>query len=348
MDTVAPEPHWFSGQAQGYIAPAGLLVRSQNAPDQDWLRDIYAQASILSGAAEMLGLDAVAVLAGSIVDRVSDSLSAGEALSDRDYQELAATLAQIETHLNTPGGSDTPSPDDGASDAPHSLPDLPPELLEIFALEASEHNQAIQAGLEHLRHQPGDTASLSEMRRVTHTLKGAAASVGFARLAHMAHLMEEILERHLRPTFPDRQRGRLLFDTADVLGNLIEPDRAVPQDTLFESVDQQYAELLGDAYPRPPQVETPVDSAQAGETSPTARMENMLRLSLATMDALINRVGEIIINRSGRERRQLAICTRCSGLDRATAFATVVHNIDAQVKTTLPIQVGAQKFPTRP
>ena len=226
------------------------------------------------------------------------------------------------------------------------MPDLPPELREIFALEANEHNQAIQTGLELLRHQPGDMASLSEMRRVTHTLKGAAASVGFARLAHMAHLMEEILDRHLEANAPLIDSVvNLLFDTADVLGNLIEPDQAVPLDTLFETVDRQYVELLGDAYPQPPQVEAVVSHGRGTETPSTVRAaENMLRLSLATMDALINRVGEIIINRSGLERQMGDLRTLLAELDRTTKrLRQVVHNIDAQVKTTLPIRAGARE-----
>ena len=112
MDTVMPELlTGFLVEAQGYVTRLReLLIRSQDVPDPDRLREEHAQASILSGAAEMLGLEAVAALTLPIIERVNLRLAAGEALSDVDCQELAAILAQFDTHLSTPVDSDSDAP----------------------------------------------------------------------------------------------------------------------------------------------------------------------------------------------------------------------------------------------
>jgi len=56
---------------------------------------------------------------------------------------------------------------------------MPEELVEIFNEEAEEHMRIIYDGLDRLRVNSGDTAALGDVRRSSHTLKGAAGAVGF-------------------------------------------------------------------------------------------------------------------------------------------------------------------------
>jgi chemosensory pili system protein ChpA (sensor histidine kinase/response regulator) len=79
--------------------------------------------------------------------------------------------------------------EEGAADE-----DIDPEMLEIFRLEAEEHLRTISASLVVLDRTPGDRPTLKDIRRSAHTLKGAAAVVGFQSVTKLAHRMEDLLD----------------------------------------------------------------------------------------------------------------------------------------------------------
>jgi len=79
--------------------------------------------------------------------------------------------------------------EEGAADE-----DIDPEMLEIFGLEAEEHLRTISASLVVLDRTPGDRPTLKDIRRSAHTLKGAAAVVGFQSVTKLAHRMEDLLD----------------------------------------------------------------------------------------------------------------------------------------------------------
>ena len=328
----------FLAEAHGYVsAMQKALLEYSGASDQARLEDILRQATILGGAAEMLELDAVGPLARSIAEALEPLVETGTTLSETDRQKLAATLSQIEEHVESPL---EPAPSgDESSGSRMSLPDLPPELLDIFVLEAKEHSQAIEHGLEHLRNRPGDLNLMSEIRRAMHTLKGAAASVGFAQMARLAHLMEEVLEQTLEGDGGQlsRQALELLFDSAGVLDNLLNPTQSGPASESFETVDQRYIDLLGTAYPPLEAVSTPEAANDDTVLQQTTHVEEMLRLSLTSMDLLINRVGEIIINRSGLDRQLDVLRDLLVEMEHsARRLRRVAQEIDAQIEITLP------------
>jgi chemosensory pili system protein ChpA (sensor histidine kinase/response regulator) len=350
MSTVSPELlTGFLDEARGYLASLrNALVRSKGAPDQKLLQEIYRQMSVLAGGADMLGLELVVTLSGPAVDMLASLVETGAGLGEAGYQQLVDTLDQIEGVLNAPPVLDNGSPEPsagGASDGHLLPPDLPPELLEIFLLEAREHNAVIQSGLEQLRSQPGDTALLSELRRVTHTLKGAAASVGFAPMAHLAHLMEELFEQHLtNGHLLASEAVELLFDSADVLENMLVPGQDGDTRTHFEAIDQRYAALLGDMYPqqtKPKPDALPLVPQEPSIAPQQVQVEDTLRLSLANMDLLINRVGEIIINRSALERHLGTLRNLLVELDRSTKrLSQVAHGIDVEIEIALPARTS--------
>src|SRR5438270_2931157 len=80
-----------------------------------------------------------------------------------------------------------------------SLPEAgDPDVLEGFRQEAAEHAGTAARLLRGLARDPGDLSPLAELRRVLHTFKGAAAVVGFARLAALCHRLEDLAEETLR------------------------------------------------------------------------------------------------------------------------------------------------------
>ncbi|NDJ75882.1 MAG: response regulator [Chloroflexi bacterium] len=352
----------------GFIAEARNYVRNMRAAlaasgeDASQLQTILQHAGVLYGGAGMLELHEIEHLAGALVDCVGTMASSDKPLSADEFQQLAVLLDEIDARLDAsddaeyatePDGDNgaaartqpTPPPHRSAESAPSAgrLADLPPELLEVFALEAHEHNEAIQRGLEHLRTQPDDTAMISDMRRVTHTLKGAAASVGLTQMAHLAHLMEEAFELVL--TGEGELQGQLtrtvielLFDSADVLDGLLDADQATTAGELLTGVDQQYLALLGDAYPHPEKSAVPPpDSDDLAPLQAAPRVDDMLRLPLSDMDILINRVGEVIINRAGLERLLSGLENLLVELNYSNSrLQRVASDIDAQIEVTVP------------
>jgi chemosensory pili system protein ChpA (sensor histidine kinase/response regulator) len=304
----------------------------------DLAASMAEQLNTLAGSAAVLGLEAVTQIAGPIAQKLAATVEARDSLSDADCQSLAAALDQIEGCLPPDALPPSRAPKTSAR-----LPELPAELREIFALEAREHSQAIQSSLDYLREQPGNQEALSELRRAAHTFKGAAASIGFDSLAHLVHQMEDVIEHHLENnlslTSPVLD---LLFDAADALDSLIAPDGST--EVSIESVNRRFAEFSGNytAAPIAPSDQSEISDISPDHADSPARQanptDNLLHLPLASMDLLINRTGEIIINRARLERELGLIRGRLSEFDLALKrLHQVAQNISTHIEVTLPI-----------
>ncbi|MDR7235679.1 chemotaxis protein CheA [Neobacillus drentensis] len=66
--------------------------------------------------------------------------------------------------------------------------------LEMFIEESKDHLQAINDELLKLEMEPENTATINEIFRSAHTLKGMAGSMGFDDLASLTHEMENVLD----------------------------------------------------------------------------------------------------------------------------------------------------------
>src|SRR5262249_53802667 len=66
-------------------------------------------------------------------------------------------------------------------------------ILESFLDEVNAYLPEIEANLDRLQQEPGNTEALEETYRRTHTIGGSAAMMDFVGLAHVAQGMEEIL-----------------------------------------------------------------------------------------------------------------------------------------------------------
>lgn len=100
------------------------------------------------------------------------------------------------------------------------------EYKEIFLAEALENFEEINRLLTLIEKNPGDKNTIHALFRITHTLKGNAAGMGFTGIAEMAHVLEDL--------FGEVREGRLvlqeslftsLYKAVDVLGNLINAVR---------------------------------------------------------------------------------------------------------------------------
>jgi two-component system chemotaxis sensor kinase CheA len=68
------------------------------------------------------------------------------------------------------------------------------QYLEIFIDETAEHIQALSDGIMVLENEPEDKDTINEIFRAAHSLKGMAGTMGFKRMQHLTHDMENVFQ----------------------------------------------------------------------------------------------------------------------------------------------------------
>ena len=85
------------------------------------------------------------------------------------------------------------------------------QYLPMFLAECREHLQELNLAVVRIEEQPDDGATVDEIFRIAHSLKGMSATMGFEGMAALTHQMEDVFELL-------RQRsGGLARETVDVL-----------------------------------------------------------------------------------------------------------------------------------
>ena len=85
------------------------------------------------------------------------------------------------------------------------------QYLPMFLAECREHLQELNLAVVRIEEQPDDHATVDEIFRIAHSLKGMSATMGFEGMAALTHQMEDVFELL-------RQRsGGLSRETVDVL-----------------------------------------------------------------------------------------------------------------------------------
>ncbi len=98
---------------------------------------------------------------------------------------------------------------------------IPQELVEVFHEEAEDHIRAIYDGLDRLCVELNDAGALTDIRRSSHTLKGAAGAVGNQAIACLSKQIEDLLDFLLENKQPlTTVQLELLLLTADLIQEL--------------------------------------------------------------------------------------------------------------------------------
>ncbi|MEK6482590.1 ATP-binding protein, partial [Catalinimonas sp. 4WD22] len=96
------------------------------------------------------------------------------------------------------------------------------EYKEIFLAEALDNHEELNRLMTELEKNPDSKTAVDAIFRITHTLKGNAAGMGFAAIAELAHTTEslfgEIRDHRIRLT---TAIFTAIFKAIDVLGNMI-------------------------------------------------------------------------------------------------------------------------------
>ena len=154
-------------------------------------------------------------------------------------------------------------------------------LLEEFRAEAREHVQALDARLLELERAPADSQLVREMFLSAHSVKGAAATMGFAALRSLAHAVEDVLARLRDGGQPiDAPTADALFRAVDCMAELVE-GRSPGVARMAEVSAALLAGAGGAPEPAPSE---PAASSNAGrvllvEDSATVRMLEQMQLA---------------------------------------------------------------------
>jgi chemosensory pili system protein ChpA (sensor histidine kinase/response regulator) len=221
---------------------------------------------------------------------------------------------------------------------------IPSMLLESFYEEAEEHLEDLGRSLIALENEVRDTISISpslheeirRIRRSVHTLKGAAAVIGFHDFSAYAHSLEDLLDWLYEDTEKiSPEIVKVLVDSSDLLERIVSTPHEASC-SKAHSLKKQYLEIMGqDPMARKADSSTPKskldpdsiinlkeisqaeESAQENndqgvdeETLPTeevanttARFAKTLRVDTKRVDDLVNLGGELIIALSALDQK---------------------------------------------
>lgn len=170
-------------------------------------------------------------------------------------------------------------------------PTIREQTYQYFLQEAPELLQAIEHGLFNLR-ENWDINQVNNLMRATHTLKGAATSVGLDTIARIAHSLEDIFKALCQPDLSlDPEAEALLFEgleclrlplMAELNGNSINHAEVLNRTA---SVFALLQEKLGDCFGREPCLPT---SAELGFDITQSMFELGVTQRLEQIAAMLN------------------------------------------------------------
>ena len=207
------------------------------------------------------------------------------------------------------------------------LPQLDPGVLSYFVPEAQEYLESLEANLLQLDKQPQNKELIQQLFRTAHTLKGSAYTVGFQVIGDLVHHVEDFMgavrdqRLHVLPGHTDS-----ILRSIDVVRVLMRNDPNAVQATRqrFQASLSELKRLeLGSGAEVPPAggfADAPVSNAGletglgeelgAGHKHPEGKSgdeREVVRVSHARLEQLMNLVGELVIGRGRLEQRLLAL-----------------------------------------
>jgi chemosensory pili system protein ChpA (sensor histidine kinase/response regulator) len=223
-----------------------------------------------------------------------------------------------------------------------SIGSIDPELREIYQEEAEEHLQTMYSGLGQLKQDAGDADALGEIRRASHTLKGAAGAVGVQAVTRLSHRMEDLLDSLAERSDPvSGLHLDLLFATTDQLQELTTGDFEL-QAVATSMVDlyQRYTAEMGSGTARTqangtqgePQEER-VEIVRAEERrqldnrrKSQEASQQYLRVPLDRLNDLVGVLGEMNVNRSEFNHRLSEFESRLDDMQNAMTRLCDISN----------------------
>ena len=315
---------FFAPEAQEHLYAIDQALHLQDQDDA--VTTLFRATHTLKGAAYMVGVDPLGDLAHEL-EEVMVQVRDGERDFDEEVKKalqtghralelmlksatgqdtaLVEVMAQVETQLDTLLGR-TREVEDGADAA--ETASTPSELAttlrtfhneqadvwEYFAPETREHLLTLETFLESSPDQDPDEATLGELYRAMHTVKGAAYMVDLKPLGDVAKLLEAQITEVRENDLPFAEIREVLAQGADVLTLML---RTAEGEEL--GVDDALAALNAAAGVA---VEESVELVKADtktlEPTLKVRPQGTVRVRLDKLEDLMNLASDIVTVRS--------------------------------------------------
>ncbi|MCI7129211.1 MAG: chemotaxis protein CheA [Lachnospiraceae bacterium] len=156
------------------------------------------------------------------------------------------------------------------------------QYLEIFIDETSEHIQSLSDNIMALESEPDNKDVVNEIFRAAHSLKGMAGTMGFKRMQHMTHDMENVFQEVRNDTIKvDSDMIDLLFQCLDA----IEGYLAIIKETSDEGTNDNEAIIQKlNGFLKSAEDGAAAKNAPAGETAPAENASEVGKKKFLSLD----------------------------------------------------------------
>ncbi|MBP6004167.1 MAG: response regulator [Pyrinomonadaceae bacterium] len=308
-----------------------LLRRDASENDQLAILDLADQCDAV--LRPLLGNDPTPAAIGrslDIVARIEEQLLQVPLHSDDFLPDISAFVDSSFRSLRS--DNNPASPTDHVEDF-----EIDEETLEIFRSEASGLLKSISTSIGVLRSSLDDREALWEIRRASHTFKGAAGIVGLRTASELAHKIEDLLDKIVdKNSILDPQILELISSASSQLDRSIfgvdenEADHLI---SLYADFDRVIANVGSVSVE--PDKKTGSGGALSADKSPTPDLARtaqkpIVRVSLERLDDLIKLSSDLAHSRSSLIE-ELAKLAECSGQDNfERVFESLAEKFDIQ------------------
>ncbi len=167
------------------------------------------------------------------------------------------------------------------------------QYLEIFIDETSEHLQNLSDCIMELEKEPENMDTINEIFRAAHSLKGMAGTMGFKRMQHLTHDMENVFQEVRSERLKiNSSMIDLLFQCLDAiegyLNNIKESSDEGTEDNelIIRELNQLIAAANGETPQEEPAAPAPVSAPPAEESTSGGKKYLEIELSDSEKDKL--------------------------------------------------------------
>jgi two-component system chemotaxis sensor kinase CheA len=225
------------------------------------------------------------------------------------------------------------------------------EYKEIFLAESLENFEEINRLLTQLEKHPSEKNTLHALFRITHTLKGNAAGMGFTAIAELAHVLEDLFgEVRDGNIVMDRQVFEPVFKGVDVLGALINAVRD-NADVKYKGIktklevivrtkgiarSEEGRAAVGETAP---EVMADTEATLAADETEETKIafSDLVQVPVRKLDNLLNLVGELIIE---RDRILAQAANHPRGTNEYARLSRISADLQYSVMDVRMVQVG--------
>ncbi|HLL22459.1 MAG TPA: ATP-binding protein, partial [Kofleriaceae bacterium] len=219
-------------------------------------------------------------------------------------------------------------------------PDELAMLRELFKSEAHDALETVTTRVLAAGSTKPSSDALTELMRVTHTLKGAAGTVGLPAMVDLAHRLESALAGVARDTVPwTAATPDQIVEITDSMRGYLDQHDTPAADGILEAIRDQIDQVVRpnrrrDSL-RPAFVEPPPEPVlePAPDGAPPPEPKQYLRVEPNRIDELMSSAGELLFDRTRIERRVQLLRTLSRDL--------------ARTRQTLNDALGASGVPAR-